>query len=65
MNNRLIHSIAIVMILAGVLFASPVDRSVNAQESQPKARITQVDVSQFPRVTVYISVTDDGGFPWV
>lgn len=32
-------------------------------ESDLVVRITQVDTSQFPRVTVYVSVTDSGGEP--
>jgi Ca-activated chloride channel family protein len=34
-----------------------------AQGGGPQVRITQVDNSQFPRVTVYISVTDAAGQP--
>ena len=31
---------------------------------RPEAKITQVDVSQFPLVTLYVSVTDENGQPW-
>ena len=41
----------------------PVVTGLTPRNPIAKARITQVDVSHFPRVTVYISVTDDGGFP--
>jgi Ca-activated chloride channel family protein len=34
-----------------------------AQEQALQARITQVDASQFPQVTVYVSVTDANGKP--
>lgn len=34
-----------------------------AQESGPQLRITQVDKSQFPQVTVYVSAVDENGQP--
>jgi len=34
------------------------------QPGAPVARITQVDTSEFPKVTVYISVTDSSGEPF-
>jgi VWFA-related protein len=34
-----------------------------AQESGPQIRITQVDKSNFPQVTVYVSVVDENGNP--
>ena len=37
--------------------------TVSAQDSGPVIQITQVDNSQFPQVTVYISVTDANGEP--
>jgi Ca-activated chloride channel family protein len=64
MKSRSLLYIFLLVLLAGNLVASPVINPVDAQASQPKARITQVDVSQFPQVTVYVSVTDDGGLPW-
>lgn len=42
-------------------FASP-ERTGPAQEG-PRVHITQVDTSQFPQVTVYVSVTDAAGKP--
>jgi Ca-activated chloride channel homolog len=36
---------------------------VSAQDEAPQIRITQVDNSQFPQVTVYISVTNAAGEP--
>jgi VWFA-related protein len=47
---------------------SPVRQSLPAQQGEPEsgtltARITQVDTSQFPKVTVYVSVTDANGEP--
>jgi VWFA-related protein len=47
---------------------SPVRLSLPAQQGEPEsgtltARITQVDTSQFPKVTVYVSVTDENGEP--
>jgi VWFA-related protein len=37
--------------------------TVFAQEADPQVRITQVDNSQFPQVTVYISATNAAGEP--
>ncbi len=48
------------LLLSMVFF--PVLR-VDAQDGVPKITITQVDNSQFPQVTVYISVTDASGEP--
>ncbi len=47
---------------------SPVRQSLPAQQGEPEsgtliARITQVDTSLFPKVTVYVSVTDENGEP--
>jgi VWFA-related protein len=64
MTDRFIIKIILIVFLAANLLALPLAGTVDAQGTQPKARITQVDVSEFPRVTVYISVTDDGGSPW-
>jgi VWFA-related protein len=46
----------------------PAQQSSSAQQGEPEsgtltARITQVDTSQFPKVTVYVSVTDANGEP--
>jgi VWFA-related protein len=43
-----------------MLFSVPI---VFAQSSGPQIRITQVDKSQFPKVTVYVSVVDENGQP--
>jgi VWFA-related protein len=37
--------------------------AVSAQEEAPQIRITQVDNSRFPNVTVYVSVTNPAGEP--
>lgn len=37
--------------------------SVLAQASEPQIRITQVDKSRFPQVTVYVSVVNENGEP--
>lgn len=36
---------------------------VNAQNNTPGARVTQVDTSRYPDVTVYVAVTDANGRP--
>jgi Ca-activated chloride channel family protein len=43
-----------------MLFSTP---KVLAQESGPQIRITQVDKSHFPQVTVYVSVVNEKGEP--
>src|SRR5512146_1405131 len=43
-----------------MLFAAP---TALAQQSGPQIRITQVDKSHFPQVTVYVSVVDESGNP--
>ena len=43
-----------------MLFSAP---TVFAQSSGPQIRITQVDKSHFPQVTVYVSVVDENGNP--
>src|SRR5215208_638297 len=43
-----------------MLFSAP---TVFAQESGPQIRITQVDKSHFPQVTVYVSVVNEKGEP--
>jgi Ca-activated chloride channel homolog len=63
MKKRSIGYIIMLALLTISWIAFPAVSRVDAQASSAKARITQVDVSDFPRVTVYVSVTDDGGFP--
>src|SRR5512141_386813 len=43
-----------------MLFSAP---AAFAQESGPQIRITQVDKSHFPQVTVYVSVVNEKGEP--
>ncbi|HET6846319.1 MAG TPA: VWA domain-containing protein, partial [Anaerolineales bacterium] len=56
--RRLISSIGLVMAL-GATGAGP----ALAQTGGTQVRITQVDNSRFPQVTVYVSVTDAAGQP--
>ena len=37
--------------------------AASAQSEEPQIRITQVDNSKFPNVTVYVSVTNAAGEP--
>jgi VWFA-related protein len=53
---------ALMVVLAALLVAAPM-QLVAAQDTNPRVRITQVDNSQFPKVTVYVSVTDAAGKP--
>jgi len=55
---RILLSLSLIPLL--MLFSAP---SAHAQESGPQIRITQVDKSHFPQVTVYVSVVDANGNP--
>lgn len=55
---RIILSLILLPLLT--LFSAP---TAHAQESGPQIRITQVDKSHFPQVTVYVSVVDANGNP--
>jgi VWFA-related protein len=61
MHNRSrirIFLVLILLLLGNLLPASPVSAQAGTQ-----VRITQVDTSKFPSVTVYVSVTDELGQP--
>jgi len=64
--HKIFPRLAQVCWLAIVLFTlsgfTP-SQQTTPQPGPPSARITQVDTSQFPKVTVYISVTDASGEP--
>ncbi|MBN2256253.1 MAG: VWA domain-containing protein [Anaerolineaceae bacterium] len=63
-KHPILQIIGLALIMSVVL-ASPVfTPTVHADQSEPEAKITQVDVSQFPLVTLYVSVTDEKGQPW-
>lgn len=53
------------VLTSGLLLATAVFSvsSVRAQDTQPQIKITQVDNSKFPQVTVYVSVTNAAGEP--
>ena len=53
---------SIVMVLLLLISAWPF-AVVSAQTEEPQIRITQVDNSKFPNVTVYVSVTNAAGEP--
>jgi len=56
-------SIHIGLVFLAALTALIPSAAVRAQDGQAQVRITQVDNSDFPRVTVYLSVTDADGQP--
>jgi VWFA-related protein len=58
-TTRLILSLG---LTAGVLLASA-PRALAQSDQQPQIKITQVDNSKFPQVTVYVSVTNAAGEP--
>jgi VWFA-related protein len=53
------HILVVLLIQVGIFPAS----AVSAQTEEPIIRITQVDNSQFPQVTVYLSATNSAGEP--
>jgi Ca-activated chloride channel family protein len=55
-------SIGIVTVLLAAMLFSPA-WAQGTDEGETHVIITQIDTSQFPSVTVYISVTDDAGEP--
>jgi VWFA-related protein len=55
---RIFLSLTLIPLL--MLFSVPV---VLAQETEPQIHITQVDKSQFPQVTVYVSAVNEKGEP--
>jgi VWFA-related protein len=60
----ILQTAGLITILCLVLASPAMTPAVFADDSGPEAKITQVDVSQFPLVTVYVSVTDENGEPW-
>ena len=63
MNTLIRRSGQILSALLVLLMAFAPTVSAFAQAQNPNVRITQVDNSQFPKVTVYVSVTDAAGKP--
>ena len=60
-TTRKLLPIGIVTIMVLALSGTPT--MAQGSEQKPQVHITQVDTSQFPTITVYISVTDDQGEP--
>ena len=58
--RRLCQALAVVLVMLSALFPAA---SALAQDQAPQIRITQVDNSKFPQVTVYVSVTNAAGEP--
>lgn len=54
-------SLAIIMI-AGLYFLSPIDRAL-PRDTQQDVRVTQVDTSNYPEVTLFVDVADENGQP--
>ena len=57
-NKKIIHLTLILVSLFTLTGFSP-----NQQVEETHIRITQIDTSDFPKVTVYVTVTDDSGNP--
>ena len=53
----------LMMVMLLILISALPFTAVSAQEDSPQIRITQVDNSKFPNVTVYVSVTNAAGEP--
>ena len=60
-SSRIPRTCLFLCILFSLAFA-PLQPAL-AQEETAQVRITQVDASKFPQVTVYVSVTDTNGKP--
>ncbi|HTP01204.1 MAG TPA: VWA domain-containing protein [Anaerolineales bacterium] len=60
--RNIARNLLILTLLFGLAFA-PVLPARAQQPDQPQIKITQVDNSQFPKVTVYLSVTNAAGEP--
>lgn len=61
MKNKIIRLLLSLGLLPLFMFFSA--PTAQAQESRPQIRITQVDKSHFPQVTVYVSVVNEKGEP--
>ncbi|MCD6424763.1 MAG: VWA domain-containing protein [Anaerolineales bacterium] len=57
-NKKIIHLILILVSLFTLTGFSP-----HQQVEETHIRITQIDTSDFPKVTVYVTVTDESGDP--
>lgn len=57
------RKINLIMVMLLILMSVLPFTAVSAQEDSPQIRITQVDNSRFPNVTVYVSVTNAAGEP--
>ena len=53
---RCLRGLTLACLLLTTAFLPP-------RQEPPRVNITQVDASEFPRITVYLSVTDDAGEP--
>lgn len=60
-NSRFILTLSLLLVLT--LWAVPEAFAQTPTPATPQIRITQVDTSKFPQVTVYVSVTDANGQP--
>jgi VWFA-related protein len=57
-KQKIIHLTLVLVSLLTLTGFSP-----NQQADETQIRITQIDTSDFPRVTVYVTVTDENGDP--
>ena len=55
-KNRWLYGLMLASVILTSAFAAPLQQGSNVL-------ITQVDTTQFPRITVYVSVTDSAGEP--
>jgi VWFA-related protein len=62
--NQVASSLAVLSLaLNSGLAGTPVPAAPATQSAEAQVRITQVDTSHFPQITVYVSVTDAAGEP--
>jgi Ca-activated chloride channel homolog len=62
-RRRLAAPLRVALFAALAASLAPLGASAYAQSSEPHARITQVDTSRYPEITVYVSVEDGAGRP--
>jgi len=63
MDKRIQKILQVLLITVSLLFSTGFTPEPTPESEETIARITQVDTSRFPEVTVYISVTDASGEP--
>lgn len=64
-NHKILLSSLLLLTFISTSAFSPAQTTNPPQPAVPNINVTQVDTSEFPKVTVYVSVTDQAGEPIV